>query len=126
ALQRQCRGGYVEPSLIQYAVRLASATRDPERFGIKDLAKYLSYGASPRASIHLIEAARALAFLRGRDYALPEDVTDLVLDVFRHRLVLSYEALAEGMTSDDLLRRVIRHVRAPEKPLQAHAKAAGA
>ena len=118
ALQRQCRLGYVEPSLIQYAVRLASATRDPERFGIKDLAKYLSYGASPRASIHLIEAARALAFLRGRDYALPEDVTDLVGDVFRHRLVLSYEALSEGLTPDEILGRVMKHVRAPEKPLQ--------
>jgi MoxR-like ATPase len=123
ALQRQCRGGYVEPSLIQYAVRLASATRDPERFGIKDLAKYLSYGASPRASIHLIEAARALAFLRGRDYALPEDVTDLVGDVFRHRLVLSYEALSEGLTPDEILGRVMKHVRAPEKPLQHVASA---
>ena len=98
ALQRECRKGYVEPSLMQYAVRLAAATRDPESFGIKDLAKYLTYGASPRASIHLIEGARALAFLRGRDYALPEDVIDLVPDVFRHRLVLSYEALAEGLS----------------------------
>ena len=75
---------------------LVAATRDPERYGLKDLAKYLTYGASPRASIHLIEGARALAFLRGRDYVLPEDVTDLVPDVLRHRLVLSYEALAEG------------------------------
>ena len=123
ALQRQCRSGYVEPSLIQYAVRLANATRDPQRFGISDLSKYISYGASPRASIHLIEAARALAFLRGRDYALPEDVTDLVLDVFRHRLVLSYEALAEGLTADEILVRLMRHVRAPDKPLQ-HAKTA--
>jgi MoxR-like ATPase len=123
ALQRQCRTGYVEPSLMQYAVRLANATRDPERFGIADLSKYISYGASPRASIHLIEAARALAFLRGRDYVLPEDVSDLALDVFRHRLVLSYEALAEGLSADELLGRVMKHVRAPDKPLQ-HAKAA--
>ncbi len=123
ALQRRCRSGYVEPSLIQYAVRLASATRDPERFGIKELQKYVSYGASPRASIHLIEAARALAFLRGRDYALPEDVTDLVLDVYRHRLVLSYEALAEGLTPDEILTRVMKQIHAPEKPLQ-HVKAA--
>jgi MoxR-like ATPase len=121
ALQRQCRTGYVEPSLMQYAVRLASATRDPAKHGIKDLQKYLSYGASPRASIHLIEAARALAFLRGRDYALPEDVTDLVGDVYRHRLVLSYEALAEGLTPDEILVRIMKQVRAPEKPLQ-HAK----
>jgi MoxR-like ATPase len=124
ALQRQCRSGYVEPSLIQYAVRLAAATRDPERFGVKEVKNYLSYGASPRAPIHLIEGARALAFLRGRDYALPEDVTDLVLDVFRHRLVLSYEALAEGLAADDLIKRVMQQVRAPEKPLQSHVKVA--
>ena len=124
-LQRECRKGYVEPSLIQYAVRLAAATRDPKRFGVADIEKYITFGASPRASIHLIEAARALGFLRGRDYALPEDVSDLVLDVFRHRLVLSYEALAEGLAADDLLRRVLKQVRAPEKPL-AHAKAARA
>ena len=124
ALQRECRKGYVEPSLIQYAVRLAAATRDPKKFGVADVEKYLTYGASPRASIHLIEAARALAFLRGRDYALPEDVSDLVLDVFRHRLVLSYEAMAEGLAADDVLRRVMKQVRAPEKPMQAHAKAA--
>jgi len=123
AMQRQCRAGYVEPSLIQYAVRLANATRDPEKAGISGLSKYISYGASPRASIHLIEAARALAFLRGRDYALPEDLTDLVLDVFRHRLVLSYEALAEGLSADEILVRLMRHVRAPDKPLQ-HAKSA--
>jgi MoxR-like ATPase len=124
ALQRQCRTGYVEPSLMQYAVRLSAATRDPEALGVKDLAKYLSYGASPRASIHLIEGARALAFLRGRDYALPEDVTDLVPDVFRHRLVLSYEALAEGITADDLMKRVMQQVRAPQKPLEAHVQVA--
>jgi MoxR-like ATPase len=124
ALQRECRKVYVEPSLIQYAVRLAAVTRDPKRHGLAELEKHITYGASPRASIHLIEAARALAFLRGRDYALPEDVSDLVLDVFRHRLVLSYEAMAEGFAADDLLRRVMKQVRAPEKPLQAHAKAA--
>ena len=91
--------GYVDPSLI--AVRGASWSRrraTPERTACKDLAKYLTFGASPRATIHLIEGARALAFLRGRDYVLPEDVTDLVPDVLRHRLVLSYEALADGMS----------------------------
>jgi MoxR-like ATPase len=123
-LQRECRGVYVEPSLIQYAVRLAAATREPGRFGLGGLAKYLSFGASPRGPIHLIEGARALAFLRGRTYALPEDVTDLVLDVFRHRLVLTYEALAEGMTSDTLLRRVMQRIAAPERPLEAHVRAA--
>jgi MoxR-like ATPase len=124
ALQRQCRESYVDPSLVQYAVRLAAATRNPERYGMAELARYLTYGASPRASICLIEGARALAFLRGRDYALPEDVTDLVPDVFRHRLVLSYEALAEGVTPDEIMKRVMQQVRAPEKPLQAHVQVA--
>jgi MoxR-like ATPase len=124
ALQRECRTAYVEPSLIQYAVRLAAATRDPERYGVKDLAKYLSFGASPRGPIHLIEGARALAVLRGRSYVLPEDVTDLVADVFRHRLVLTYEALAEGMTPDRLVTKVMQRVAAPEKPLEAHVRVA--
>ena len=124
ALQRDCRAGYVDPSLIQYAVRLASATRDPERYGVAELAKYISFGASPRASIHLIEAARALAFLRGRDYALPEDVTDLAPDVLRHRLVVTYEALADGQTADQLIHRVMAHVPAPEKPLETHVRVA--
>ena len=121
SIQRECRRGYVDPALIQYAVQLASATRDPARYGIPDLARYLSYGASPRASIHLIEAARALAFLRGRTYALPEDVTDLATDVLRHRLVLSYQALSDALTPDQLLHRIMLHIKAPEKPLEAHA-----
>src|SRR5688500_7060144 len=124
ALQGECRKSYIDPSLTQYAVRLVSATRNPERYGIKDMDKYLTYGASPRASIHLIEGARALAFLRGRDYALPQDVSDLVADVFRHRLVLSYEARAEGLSADELLRRIMQRVPAPEKPLEAHVRAA--
>jgi MoxR-like ATPase len=123
-LQRECRRGYVDPSLMSYAVRLVSATRDPERHGIRDLARYVTFGASPRATIHLIEAARALAFLRGRDYALPEDVTDLAADVMRHRLVLSYEALAEGKSADDIIGAVMKHVAVPEKPLQTHARVA--
>ena len=124
ALQRACQSGYVDPSLKQYVVRLAFATRHPDRFGVGELAKYLSFGASPRASIHLIEAARALAFLRGRTYVLPEDVTDLVPDVFRHRLVLTYEALAEGITPDHLIRRIMRHIPAPDKPLETHVRVA--
>jgi MoxR-like ATPase len=120
ALQRECRSVYVDPALKQYAVRLASATRDPERYGVADLAKYVSFGASPRASINVTEGARALAFLRGRSYVLPEDVTDLVPDVFRHRLVLTYEALAEGITADQLIHRIMQHIAAPDKPLESH------
>jgi MoxR-like ATPase len=123
-LQRECRRGYVDPALIQYAVRLAGATRDPERLGIPDLAHYISYGASPRASIHLVEAGRALAFLRGRDYLLPQDVTDVAPDVLRHRVVLSYEALANGVTADEIVQRVLEHVPAPAKPMERHVQAA--
>ena len=119
-LQRECRRGYVDPSLMQYAVRLAAATRDPERYGIADLSRHLSYGASPRASIHLVEAARALAYLRGRDYVLPEDLTDVAPDVLRHRLVLSYDALADALSPDELIRRIMQHIPAPEKPLEQH------
>ena len=120
ALQYECRKGYVDPALVQHAVRLVAATRDPERYGVKDLQRYLSFGASPRASINLIEGARALAFLRGRDYVLPQDVTDMAPDVLRHRLILTYEALAESMTPDEIIRRVMQHIPAPEKPLETH------
>jgi MoxR-like ATPase len=121
-IQRECRTGYVDPSVIQYAVRLAAVTRNLARYGLGDLARYVSYGASPRGSIHLIEGARALGFLRGRAYVLPEDVTDLAPDVLRHRIVLSYEALADGMTADQLVRRILHHVPAPEKPLATHVR----
>jgi MoxR-like ATPase len=124
ALQRECRTAYVDPSLIQYAVRLAAATRDPEQFGIKDLGRYITFGASPRASIHMIEAARALAHLRGRAYVLPEDVADLAPGVLRHRLVLSYEALSDGQTADSLIARVMQAVPLPEKPLETRVRIA--
>ncbi len=122
ALQRECQNSYVDPSLMQYAVRLATATRDPDRFGVGDVAPYVSFGASPRASINLIEGARALACLRGRTYVLPEDVTDLVPDVFRHRLVLTYEALAEGISADQVIHRIMQQIPAPDKPLETHVK----
>jgi MoxR-like ATPase len=119
-LQRECRRGYVDPSLMQYAVKLVSATREPERHGVKDMARFLTYGASPRASIALVEGARALAFLRGRRYALPEDVADIASDVLRHRLVLSYEALAEGLSADRIVQRIMQTVPQPARPLQTH------
>jgi MoxR-like ATPase len=123
ALQRKCRDVFVDPVLIQYAVRLAAATRDPVRCGLPELAPLIAYGASPRAPIHLIEGARALAFMRGRHYLLPEDLTDLAADVFRHRLVLSYQALADELTADQIIRKVMQHIPAPEKPLEAHERA---
>jgi len=126
ALQRQCRSAYVDPSLIEYAVKLVAATRTPANYGLGDIARYISFGASPRATINLIEGARALAFLRGRQYVLPEDVTDLVPDVLRHRLVLSYEALSDGQTPDQLVTRIMQAVGAPDKPLATHVQVAAA
>ena len=122
-LQHECRQVYVDPSLIQYAVRLVSATRNPIKHDLKDLARFITFGASPRASINLTEGARALAMLRGRTYALPEDMTDLVPDVLRHRLVLSYEALSEGLTADAITTKIMAKVPVPAKPL-AHEKLA--
>jgi MoxR-like ATPase len=120
-LQHECRQVYVDPSLIQYAVKLVSATRRPDRYDLADLSKYLTFGASPRATIGLIEGARALAFMRGRGYALPEDMTGLVGDVMRHRLVLSYEALAEGLNADTLIERILKKIPVPDKPLATQA-----
>ncbi len=121
-LQAQCRRCYVDPSLVHYAVKLISATRFPERYGLESIKAFLSFGASPRASIGLIEGARALALLRGRDYALPEDVADLVPDVLRHRLVLTYTALAQGQTAETLIQAVMKAVPMPDKPLESHVR----
>ena len=123
-VQRECRDVYVDPALMKYGVKLAAATRDPAKHGLGDLAKFISFGVSPRAPIHLVEGARALAHLRSRDYVLPQDVIDLIPDVFRHRLVLTYEALAEGITADELIHRFLRKIPAPEKPLESHVKIA--
>ena len=118
ALQRECRLVYVDPSLVQYAVRLVSATRHPAKHGLKELSRFITFGASPRATINLTEGARALAMLRGRTYALPEDMTDLVPDVMRHRLVLSYEALSEGLDADAIIGRITAKIPPPAKPLE--------
>jgi MoxR-like ATPase len=122
-LQREAEKVYVDPSLIQHAVRLATATRDPEKLGIPDTAKYIMYGASPRASINLIITARALAFVRGRSYVVPQDVLDMAFDVMRHRLVLSYEAMSDGVTSDMILHRIMEYVPAPAQPLRSYVSA---
>jgi MoxR-like ATPase len=103
---------------MDYAVRVVNATRKPATVGLRDLAGYVMYGASPRASINMILSAKALAFLRGRDYALPQDVTDLALDVLRHRIVLSYEALADNVSADSILTRVLAAISIPAVPLR--------
>ncbi len=123
ALQRQADSVYVDPALIEYSVKLVTATRQPELSGLADLKRYILFGASPRASINMIIAGRALAFVRGRDYALPQDVRDVALDVVRHRLVLSYEALSDNVQSDDILDRLMEAVPMPEVPLREYAGA---
>jgi MoxR-like ATPase len=117
-MQAQVQRVYVDPALIDYAVRLANATRRPAEVGLAGLARYISFGASPRASINLILAGRALAFIRGRDYVLPHDVTELALDVLRHRLVLSYEALSDDVTPDAVLAQVMGVLPVPDAPLR--------
>ncbi|MFN7726665.1 MAG: AAA family ATPase [Rubrivivax sp.] len=117
AMQRACRQVYVDPALLQFAVKLVAATRAPAKFGLAEQARFITYGASPRATIGLVEGARALALMRGRRYVLPADMLDLVPDVLRHRLVLSYEALAEGHSADALVQRLLAAVPAPAQPL---------
>jgi MoxR-like ATPase len=117
---------FVDPALMEYAVRLATATREPEAHGLGELSRYITFGASPRASINLILTARALAFVRGRDYALPDDVLDMALDVLRHRLVLSFEALSDDIDSDDLLTSIIDRIPVPVVPLRGHGSSVSA
>ncbi len=120
-LQKEADQVFVDPALINYAVGMVTATRQPESVGLKELKHYITFGASPRASINLILTARALAFVRGRDYVLPQDVLDMALDVMRHRLVLSYEALSDDVGADDLLRTILDHIPVPVVPLHEHA-----
>ena len=119
-LQKQTDQTYVDPALIEYAVHMAAATRTPQDIGLKELGHYILFGASPRASINLILTARALAFVRGRDYALPQDVLDMAPDVMRHRMVLSYEALSDNVTADDLLKQILDRIPIPVVPLHEH------
>ncbi|MDQ7820771.1 MAG: AAA family ATPase [Armatimonadota bacterium] len=112
-LQRLADAVYVHPRLMEYAVTLSTATRRPRDYGLADLAPYISYGSSPRASLNMIVGAKALALIRGREYVLPEDVRDIAPEVMRHRLVLSYEALAQGITGDHIVTRVLDHIPPP-------------
>ena len=122
-LQRDADHVFVDPVLMEYVVRIVSATRIPAEYGLADNAKYITYGASPRASINLVLTARALAFMRGRDYVLAQDIKDVALDVLRHRLVLSYEALSDEVTSDALILKVLDRIPVPVAPMQGHVAA---
>jgi len=113
ALQKAADNVYVDRAVVEYAVSLVLATRNPTTYGLADLEPLVAYGASTRASLGLVAAGRALALLRGRTYALPQDVFDVAPDIMRHRLVLSYEALAREVSADHVLARVLSTVPAP-------------
>src|SRR6185436_10053460 len=113
-LQRTASQVFVHHALVDYVVRLVVATRSPREHGMEDVATWVSYGASPRASLGLIAASRALALVRGRDYVLPQDVLDVTADVLRHRLVLSYDALADGVPADHIIKRIVQTVPLPQ------------
>jgi MoxR-like ATPase len=113
ALQARANQVFVHHALAEYVVRLVLATRDPARFGLPDVAGQLAYGASPRATLGLVAAGRALALLRGRDYVLPNDILDLAPDVLAHRLVLSFDAVADGVAAETLVHRIVEAVPLP-------------
>jgi MoxR-like ATPase len=117
-LQRAADAVFVDPALIEYAVKLSNATRDVSAVGLPELQRFITFGASPRASINMILAGRALALVRGREYALPEDLREIAYDILRHRIVLSYEALADSVSADDIVDRILEAVPVPDLALR--------
>jgi len=120
-LQHEVDKVFVDPVLMEYIVRLVTATRHPKDYGVQDVAKYITYGGSPRASINIVLTARALAFMRGRTYVLAQDIADVAVDVLRHRIVLSYEALSDDVTPDTLVAKIMDRIPVPAAPMQGHA-----
>ncbi|SNS21580.1 AAA family ATPase [Rhodococcoides kyotonense] len=118
-LQNVASSVFVHHALVDYVVRVIAATRTPEQLGLDDVASWIAYGASPRATLGIISASRALALLRGRDYVVPQDVLEVIPDVLRHRLVLSYDALADEVTPEDVITRVLQTVGLPQVSPQA-------
>jgi MoxR-like ATPase len=114
SLQKRASRVFVHHAVVDYVVRLVIATRQPAEFGMPDVAGWVAYGASPRASLGLIAAGRALALLRGRDYVLPQDVLDVAIDVLPHRMVLSYDAIADGVAATQAVARVLQTVPLPQ------------
>ncbi|WP_372487978.1 AAA family ATPase [Prescottella equi] len=123
-LQKVASNVFVHHALVDYVVRVIAATRTPREFGLDDVAGWIAYGASPRATLGIISASRALALLRGRDYVVPQDVLEIIPDVLRHRLVLSYDALADEVTPQDVITRVLQTVGLPQVGAQPVAQAA--
>jgi MoxR-like ATPase len=117
-LQKAVQAVFVDPALIEYAVRVAGATRQPASIGLPDMARYVTFGVSPRASIYMVTAAQALALVRGRQYVLPEDVRTIAPDVLRHRLVLSYEALGDDVSVEHVIDAILHRVPVPDVVLR--------
>jgi MoxR-like ATPase len=113
-LQGVAANNFVHHALVDYVVRIVTATREPEKFGMPDAKAWIAYGASPRASLGIIAASRALALIRGRDYVIPQDVVEVIPDVLRHRLVLTYDALADEITSETVISRIMQTVALPQ------------
>src|ERR1700734_3166045 len=122
-LQEVAANNFVHHALVDYVVRVITATRHPEQLGMNDVKTWVSFGASPRASLGIIAAARSLALVRGRDYVIPQDVVEVIPDVLRHRLVLTYDALADEISSEIVINRVLQTVGMPQVnavPQQGH------
>lgn len=122
-LQRLAANVFVHHALVDYVVRVINASRRPGELGMTDVAAWLSYGASPRATLGIVAAARALALVRGRDYVVPQDVVEIIPDVLRHRLVLSYDALADEVDADQVITRILQTVGLPQVGAQPVAPA---
>ncbi|MGB5149943.1 MAG: MoxR family ATPase [Mycobacterium sp.] len=127
-LQEVAANNFVHHALVDYVVRIVTATREPEKFGMPDAKSWIAYGASPRASLGIIAASRALALVRGRDYVVPQDVVEVIPDVLRHRLVLTYDALADEVSSETVISRIMQTVGLPQVnaiPQQGHSAPLG-
>ncbi|NQS98097.1 MAG: MoxR family ATPase [candidate division Zixibacteria bacterium] len=111
--RKVCREIYLDPKIENYILDLVFATRNPEKFGLPELKDLISYGASPRASIYLAQASRAFAFIRHRGYVIPEDIRSIGMDILRHRVMITYEAEAEELTSEDIIQKIFDKIEVP-------------
>ena len=125
-LQDVAANNFVHHALVDYVVRVVTATRTPEKFGMPDAKAWIAYGASPRASLGIIAASRALALVRGRDYVVPQDVVEVIPDVLRHRLVLTYDALADEISAETVINRILQTVGAAAGECHSAARSFGA
>ncbi|MBU1643319.1 MoxR family ATPase, partial [bacterium] len=113
AMKAQVKAIHIDPEVEHYMIELVAATRDPAAYGLEEIAEYIQFGASPRVSIDMFKTVRAMAFLRGKDFVTPVDVAYVAKELMRHRIVLSYEAEAEGITTDELIAKILMAVPIP-------------